>query len=92
MVKKAKNRKSTKMPEQSISDKINHHKGVNRTLRKRLDNLEKRMIILEERLSKYKKLIPDEPINWGTPKKPTEEDVRKAFLEKFHPDHGDKNE
>ena len=79
-------------PEKSISERINHYKGVNRTLRKRVDNLEARMYELEQRMKKYKDLLPDEPaecINFGTPKKV---DKREEFLKKYHPDRKEKNE
>ena len=82
-----KTRNSTKTPERSISERINHYKGVNRTLRKRVDNLENRMYELEQRMKKYKDLLPDEPaecINFGTPKKVNE---REEFLKKYHPNH-----
>ena len=83
---KKKTRKSNKMPEKSISDKVNHYKGVNRTLRKRIENIEKRMYDLEQRMSKYKKLLPDEPecIKYIEPKN-ADEDVRDDFLRRFHP-------
>lgn len=85
-----KTRNSTKTPEKSISDRINHYKGVNRTLRKRVENLEARLYELEQRMNKYKRLLPDEPeecINFGTPKKV---DKRDEFLKKYHPDHKEK--
>ena len=83
MVKKTRN--STKSPEKSISEKVNYYKGINRTLRKRVENLENRMHDLETRMNKYKELLPDpECINFGTPKKVNE---REEFLKKYHPNH-----
>lgn len=83
MAKKTRN--STKTPERSTSERIEYHKGINRTLRKRIDNLENRMHDLETRMNKYKELLPEpECINFGTPKKV---DEREEFLKKYHPNH-----
>lgn len=86
MAKKA--RKSQKMPEKSISDKVNHYKGVNRTLRKRIENIEKRMYALEQRMAKYKKLLPNEPecIIYEEEKN-IDDDVREDILRRFHPNY-----
>ena len=85
---KKKARKSTKTPEKSISDRVEFHKGQNKTLRKRIDNLEKRLFALEERMAKYKKLLPDDaPLNFGKAKAKakTQEDFRQEFLKEFRP-------
>ena len=82
MTKKTRN--STKKPEQSISEKINHYKGVNRTLRKRLENVEARLIELETRMNKYKHLLADECIK-SKKTKNIEDDTREAFNRRFNP-------
>lgn len=77
------------IPEKSTSAKVNHYKGETRTLRRRIDNLEKRITQLESQLSKYKKLIPDEPLNFGmspvTKKQKKADEFRKKFLEEHYP-------
>ena len=91
MVKKTRN--STKKPELSTSEKINHYKGVTRTLRKRVENLETRLYDLEQRMNKYKHLLPKE-VECIKPKKEKniEEDTRNDFLKKYHPKYREKNE
>ena len=82
---KKKTRKSNKMPEKSISEKVNHYKGETRTLRKRIDNLEKRMLEMEQRLTRYKKLLPTEPKHVNFEQEKETDDPRQEFLRKFHP-------
>lgn len=78
------------IPEKSVSDKVEHHKAVNRTLRKRIDNLEKRILVLEERMNKFKNLLPEEvPKNFGTPKKKKETEKEK-FLKGLKETFGSK--
>lgn len=80
MVKK-KDQKTTKLPEQSISSKINYYKGETRTLRKRIGNLEKRVLQLEQQIVKLlpKKVKKDKCI------KTKDEKFREEFLEKHYP-------
>lgn len=52
MTRNKNDKKSKKIPEQSTSSKINHYKGVTKTLRKRIDNLEKRMVMMEQKIEK----------------------------------------
>ena len=88
MVKKTRN--STKMPEKSISDKVNYYKGFTRTLRKRIDYLETRVFELETRMNKYKHLLDIECINLKKGKK-IEPDVRDKFNERFNPGYKDED-
>lgn len=67
-------KKPKKIPEKSANEKLGHYKGVVSALKKRVDNLEKRMRILEDRQEKKKKNKPDV-------KKSAKED----FKEKYYP-------
>jgi hypothetical protein len=82
MVKKTRN--STKIPELSTSAKVNHYKGVTRTLRKRVDNLEARLYEVETRINKYKHLLADECIN-SKKGKNIEPDIRDEFDKRYNP-------
>ena len=88
-----KNSKTKKQPEKSISDKVNHHKGERNALKKRVKNLEKRLLDLETRLNKVVAKEPKD--NWGGYAKKKEND-RESFREKFwrehHPKNKEKNE
>ena len=87
-----KNSKTKKQPEKSISDKVEHYKGESRGYKKRLHNLEKRVLDLETRLSKYISKEPSD--NWGGYAKKKEQE-RESFREKFlreqHPKNKEKN-
>lgn len=78
MVKKTS--KSRKVPEKSISDKVNHYKGIARTVKKRMENLEKRVQILEQKMAKVY-IKPDEVIE-----EKQEDCPRKDFLKKWKKD------
>lgn len=75
-----------KVPEQSISSKVNYYKSINRSLRKRIDNLEKRMVTVEHKMGKYKKLLEVECIK-PKQEKNTKEDFRKKFNKEFNPSY-----
>jgi prefoldin subunit 5 len=72
--------KRRKTPERSISEKVNYYKGESRQLRKRIDNLEKRIAMLEsqlERISHSEKQVEQKP--------PIEKTDRETLLKKLHP-------
>jgi hypothetical protein len=85
-----KNSKTKKQPEKSISEKVNHHKGERNALKKRVKNLEKRLLDFETRLNKY---IAKEPVdNWGGyNKKKKKQKEQESFREKFLKEHHPKN-
>lgn len=87
-----KNSKTKKQPEKSISDKVNHHKGERNALKKRVKNLEKRLLTLETRLNK---VVAKEPVdNWsgyGKKKPKDTETFREKFLREQHPNNKEKN-
>lgn len=88
MTKKSRN--STKSPEKSISDKVNYYKGFNRTLRKRIENLEARLFDLETRMNKYKHLLDEECIN-SKDGKNIEPDSRDGFNKRFNPSYNEED-
>ena len=92
MAKNKKDRNKMKVVEKSTSEKVNFYKGETRTLRRRIDNLEKRIAQMEERMNKYKKLIPDEPLNFGMSPKVKKEKKAKEFKKKFMEEHYPKKE
>ncbi len=75
------------MPEKSISDKVNYYKGLTRTLRKRIDILEKRMTAIEDRMAKFKHLLPKPECINSKKEKNKKDDFRKEFLKQHHPQH-----
>ena len=89
MTKKSRN--STKIPELSTSSKVNHYKGVTRTLRKRVDNLEARLFDLETRMNRYKHLLDEECIK-SKDGKNIEPDIRETFNKKFNPNYKEDDE
>ncbi len=80
--------KNKKIPEKSISEKVNHHKGERNALKKRVKNLEKRLLDFETRLNKH---IAKEPVdNWGgynKKKQKDQESFREKFLREHHPNN-----
>lgn len=89
-----KKRTKQKVPEKSISDKVNHYKGQTKTLRRRIDNLEKRLLELEARMNKYKKLLPepDDAFSGYKKKEKTKKEVIEDINKKFNPSFKDSNE
>lgn len=80
-----KNRKTTKLPEPSSSEKIEHYKGEAKRCKKQVKRLEKRIESLEKQLlgKKTEKIKPIEEIKHI-------DEVREAFIKKFHPDYKEK--
>ena len=72
------------MPEQSISDKVNYYKGIAKTVRKRMENLEKRVQVLEQKLSK----IYTKPDDVKCIKSDVKKNSRKEFMNKWIADGG----
>lgn len=85
-----------KVTEKSTSEKVNFYKGETRTLRRRIDNLEKRITTMEEQMKRYKKLIPDKPLNFGmspaSKKKKQAEEFKRKFLDEHYPKEGKEDE
>ena len=79
-----KTRKTKKDPEQSISEKVNYYKGINRTLRKRIDNLEKRMFALEQKIPENKIESPKIKKHTSDTKKHNLEEARQRIIRKFN--------
>ena len=91
-----KSKKSQKLPERSISAKINYYKGETRTLRTRLKYLEKRVASLETTLGDIRKQLPEdevECIKKEIKKIKSKEahlhEFKQDFVKKFRPKHKD---
>ena len=89
-----KTKKSTKLPEQTISERIRYHKSETKTLRKRIDNLEKRMFELEQRLANYQKGLQEPEVSAfaGYEKKKEKKSFREKFMEEHYPGRNDEDE
>lgn len=77
-----KDKKSKKIPEQSSSEKVEYYKGLTRTVKKRVDNLEKRVYMLEQQLQKVK--LSKEEVKCINSK--DKKNSRKEFMEKWSKD------
>ena len=82
MVQK-KTKKSKRVPEQTQSEKLQYEKAENRSLRKRITNLENRMLQIEKIIEKFDK----KPVKKIKKKevKSDKELFREEFLKKHRP-------
>lgn len=85
-----KNQKTKKMPEKSQKEKLEHYKGENKLLKKRMTNLERRVHILEQKLDKFKDLDVETFANYK--KKSPKESFREKFLREWHPNYKEEDE
>lgn len=84
---KKKTKKSQKIPEQTVEDKLKYEKSYNKALKKQIKNMELRISVLENRVFNDDKLTIDEIIKKNKKQKNnySDDDFKKEFIRKYHP-------
>lgn len=80
-------KKSKRIPEKTVADKATYYKTENRALKNRIENLEKRIVLLEKQLEVYKNIKPEDVIQKKETIKQTKETQKESFRKQFLKDH-----